>query len=251
MPEINVWIYSLLSVLAVSLISLIGIFTLSMKYEKMKKRLIYLVSFAAGALLAGAFLHLLPELVEEYGFSLSVSGMILGGIVLFFALEKVIHWHHHHMAVGEEHVEPFSIMILIGDGLHNFIDGMIIAASYLINIPVGIATTIAVVLHEIPQEIGDFATLLHGGFSRAKALTFNFLSALTAFLGLVFALIMQSYVENIEFFIVPVAIGGFIYIAGSDLIPELNKHPKLKSSLLQLLFFVIGIAIMAALLLFE
>lgn len=251
MPEINVWIYSLLSVLAVSLISLIGIFTLSMKYEKMKKRLIYLVSFAAGALLAGAFLHLLPELVEEHGFSLSVSGMILGGIVLFFALEKVIHWHHHHMAVGEEHVEPFSIMILIGDGLHNFIDGMIIAASYLINIPVGIATTIAVVLHEIPQEIGDFATLLHGGFSRAKALTFNFLSALTAFLGLVFALIMQSYVENIEFFIVPVAIGGFIYIAGSDLIPELNKHPKLKSSLLQLLFFVIGIAIMAALLLFE
>ncbi|MEX0920359.1 MAG: ZIP family metal transporter [Candidatus Pacearchaeota archaeon] len=251
MVSLNIWIYSLVSVLAVSFISFIGIFTLSIKYDKLKKWLIYLVSFAAGALLGGAFLHLLPELIEEHGFNLNVSYMILGGIVLFFILEKVIHWHHHHMAVGEEHVEPFSIMILFGDGLHNFVDGMIIGAAYLINIPVGIAATLAVVLHEIPQEIGDFGILLHGGFSKLKALMFNFLSALTAFLGLIFALVMESYIENIEFFIVPFAIGGFLYIAGSDLIPEMNKHPKLKSSLLQLAAFLIGILIMAALLMFE
>ncbi|MEX0920678.1 MAG: ZIP family metal transporter [Candidatus Pacearchaeota archaeon] len=251
MVGIDIWVYSLLSVLVVSLISFIGIFTLSIKYKKLKKGLIYLVSFAAGALLAGAFLHLLPELVEEHGFGMNVSVMILSGIVLFFILEKVIHWHHHHIAVGEEHTEPFSIMILIGDGVHNLIDGMIIGAAYLFSIPVGIATTIAVALHEIPQEIGDFGILLHGGFSKVKALTFNFASALTAFVGLIFALLMEGYVENIEFFIVPFAIGGFIYIAGSDLIPELNKHPKFKTSVLQLLFFIIGILIMAALLLLE
>lgn len=251
MPSASVWIYSLVSVLAVSFISLVGIFTLSLKYEKLKTILIYLVSFSAGALLAGAFLHLLPEIIEREGFNLGISVLILFGIVLFFVLEKIIHWHHYHVPMGRGHEHPLSFMILIGDGFHNLIDGLIIGASYLISVPTGLATTFAVALHEIPQEIGDFGVLLHGGFSKTKALVFNFLSALTAFVGVIIALVLTSYVENIEEFIVPVAIGGFIYIAGSDLIPELNKHPKLKSSIIQLLTFVAGILIMAALLFLE
>jgi len=251
MPSFNIWIYSLVSVLIVSLVSLAGVFTLSLKYNKLKKILIYLVSFAAGALLAGAFLHLLPELIEEYGFSLGISSLILLGIVLFFILEKIICWHHYHMPMGKGHNHSVSYMILVGDGLHNLLDGLIIGASYLISVPTGIAATIAVALHEIPQEIGDFGVLLHSGFSKAKALAFNFISSLTAFIGLILALVLTNYIGNIQFFILPIAVGGFIYIAGSDLIPELNKHPNVKSSILELISFLSGILIMASLLFFE
>ena len=155
------------------------------------------------------------------------------------------------MPMGKEHSHPVSSMILVGDGVHNFLDGLIIGASYIISVPAGIATTLAVALHEIPQEIGDFGVLLHGGFTKGKALAFNFLSALTAFVGVIVALVLTNYIENIEAFIVPVAIGGFIYIAGADLIPELNKHPKISSSIIQLLTFVAGILIMASLLFLE
>ena len=253
MASFIIWIYALVSVFIISLISLIGVFTLSLNHKKLEKVLIYFVSFSAGALFGGAFLHLLPELIESKGFGLDVSGFILGGIVLFFILEKVIHWHHHHNCGLEKgKVHPFSVMILIGDGFHNFLDGLVIGAAYMINIPVGIATTLAVALHEIPQEIGDFGVLLQGGFSRAKALTFNFLSALTAFVGLIVAFSLGKYIENVELFIVPITIGGFIYIAGSDLIPELHRHStRFKSSLLQLISFILGILVMASLLLLE
>ena len=142
-------------------------------------------------------------------------------------------------------------MILVGDALHNFLDGLIIGAAYLINIPAGVATTIAVALHEIPQEISDFGVLVHGGFSASRALLLNFASALVAFVGVVMALSLQGYIEKIGYFITAIAIGGFVYIAGSDLIPELHKHPKMSVSILQLITFVLGILIMAALLLLE
>ena len=142
-------------------------------------------------------------------------------------------------------------MNLVGDVVHNFIDGLIIAASYLVSIPVGVATTIAVALHEIPQEIGDFSILLKGGLSREKALLFNFLTALTALLGLVVVFSLQKAVENINMFLVPFAVGGFVYIAGSDLIPEIHKEVKTKNSLLSLLFFILGIAVMVGLLFLE
>ncbi len=248
---VGIWIYAMASVIIVSLISLIGAITLSIKRERLKKGLIYLVSIAAGTLFGGALLHLLPEIVEEYGFDLGVSSFILLGIVLFFVLEKIIHWHHHHTVSSEESVHPFSIMILVGDALHNFLDGLIIGATYLISIPAGIATTIAVALHEIPQEISDFGVLLHGGFSVPRALLLNFGSALFAVVGAVIALTLNSYVKGIGFFITAIAIGAFIYIAGSDLIPELHKHPETKASVLQLIAFVLGILIMAALLLLE
>jgi zinc and cadmium transporter len=252
MPLTNIWLYTIISVLLVSLLSLIGIITLSLKTKKLNTILIYLISFSAGALLGDAFLHLLPESLESIA-PLKVSIYILVGITIFFILEKVIHWEHCHGHVLEgDHIHSFAYMNLVGDGLHNFIDGVIIAASYLISIPTGIATTIAVLLHEIPQEIGDFSVLLHGGFSKAKALFLNFVTALFAVLGAVLTLALTNTFQNLETILVPIAIGGFLYIAGSDLIPELHKHSdKISRSLLQLLAFIIGILIMAALLLID
>ncbi len=247
----NFWLYSLVSVIIVSLISFAGVLTLSFKHEKLKKVLIYMVSFSAGALLGDAFIHLLPEIVEESGFTLQVSIYLLLGIAISFIIEKVVHWRHCHLPTSREHPHPFAVMNLFGDALHNFIDGLIIGASYLVSIPVGIATTLAVILHEIPQEIGDFGVLLHGGFSKSKALFFNFLTALTAILGVVIALILSNSVENLTTFLIPFAAGGFIYIAGSDLIPELHKEVSLKSSILQLVLFILGILVMMALLLLE
>ena len=247
----NVWIYSLASVLIVSLISFVGLLTLTIKADKLKKILLYMVSFSAGALFGDAFIHLLPEAVEEIGFGLNISIYVLLGIGFFFIIEKFIHWRHCHIPNSKEHVHPFAMMNLFGDGVHNFIDGLIIAASYLVSIPVGIATTLAVILHEIPSEIGDFGVLLHGGFSKGKALFYNFVTALAAVLGAIVSLSISSYVENITVFLIPFAAGGFIYIAGSDLIPELHKEVKVKKSLLQFIAIVLGVLVMLLLLLLE
>jgi len=248
---IETWFYALVSVFIVSLISLIGIFTLSVKAKKLNKILIYFVSFSAGALLADAFVHLLPSVVETSGFGLTISLSLLGGILMFFILEKVIKWRHCHDADCREHARSFAYINILGDAVHNFIDGLIIAASYIVSIPVGIATTMAVIFHEIPQEIGEFGLLLYGGFSKAKALLVNFLSALTAILGAIAGLLLAGAFSNIQEILVPIAAGGFIYIAGSDLIPEMHKETKLAKSLIQILVFLAGIAVMIALLALE
>ena len=250
----QVWLYTLTSVFLVSIISLVGILALSIKTKNLRKILIYLISFSAGALFGDAFIHLIPELIEkQQALTLSISLYILLGIILFFILEKFIHWQHcHSHMIDEKHVHPFAYTNLVGDAFHNFLDGIIIASSYLISIPTGIATTLAVLLHEIPQEVGDFGILLHAGFKKSKALLLNFLSALAAFLGAIITILLGSSIENLEMFLIPIAAGGFIYIAGSDLIPELHKDSdKLVKSLLQLLAFIMGIAIMALLLLLE
>lgn len=247
----EIWLYSLLSVFIVSLISFIGVATLGMGTEKLKKMLIYFISFSAGALMGDVFMHLLPEAVEEYGFGLNMSGTILLGIFVSFVLEKVIHWRHCHMPHEKGHVHSFAYMNLFGDGLHNFVDGLVIAASYIVSIPVGVATTLAVLFHEIPQEIGDFGVLLHGGFSKSKALLLNFASALMAVLGAVIALWLSGIAGATVAFLVPFAAGSFIYIAGSDLIPELHKNTTMKTSILQALTFLLGILVMAVLLLLE
>jgi zinc and cadmium transporter len=246
-----IWFYSLLSVFIVSSISIIGIFTLGIKQDRLKTILIYLISFSAGALFGDAFIHLLPELIEERGFSVISGISIVFGILMFFILEKFVHWQHCHMPVSKTHVHPFAYMNLVGDALHNFIDGLIIAASYLVSIPVGLATTSAVLLHEIPQEIGDFGVMIHGGLSRTKALLLNFLTALTAVLGVVIGLLLNNYSDNIKYIFIPLAIGGFIYIAGSDLIPELHKETNIKRSIIQIITFVLGILIMLSLLFLE
>jgi zinc and cadmium transporter len=244
------WIYSLLSVILVSLVSFIGIFTLSIKEKTLKKILIYFVSFSVGGLLGDAFIHLLPEAIRLNS-EINLSLYILLGIIISFGVEKFIHWRHCHIPTSKEHPHPFVLMNLIGDSTHNFIDGLIIGASYLTSVQIGIATTIAVILHEIPQEIGDFGILIHGGFKRKKALTLNFATALTAIAGTIISLLIGSYVENLTNVLIPFAIGSFIYIASSDLIPELHKETNPTKSFMQLIMLLTGIGIMYLFLLLE
>ncbi|NTW27487.1 MAG: ZIP family metal transporter [Candidatus Moranbacteria bacterium] len=247
----SVWIYTIASVLLVSAVSLIGVVTIFFGEKKLNSILRLFVSFSVGALLGDAFIHLIPEAFESG--SLLVSASILGGILSFFVLERFIHWRHCHEVGCEEHGHALPYVILFGDGLHNLIDGVIIGASYLVSIPVGIATTLAVVFHEIPQEIGDFGTLLYSGFSKTKALLWNFASALTAVVGAVMVLLVSSQFESVTKILIPFAAGGFIYIATADMIPELHKHKahKLSETIKQVFFFVLGIAIMYALLALE
>lgn len=245
------WIYTLLSVLIVSLISLIGIFTLAVNLERLKKFLILMVSFAAGSLLGGAFLHLLPNAFEQSDHWEIIGFVILAGILFFFILEKILYWRHCHIPTSEEHPHPMGINNLIGDGFHNLIDGMIIASAYMVSVPVGIATTLAVIMHEIPQEIGDFGVLIHAGYTKTKALFFNYLSAAAAFIGAILTLWIGESLEKTQEYLIPFTIGGFIYIATADLIPEMKKETGLKKSSGQILALIFGIAIMALLLLME
>jgi zinc and cadmium transporter len=241
------WLYSIVSVVFVSLLSLIGFLFLPFGKEKLGKVLIYFVSFSAGTLLGDAFIHLIPESYEMEGNKMIIPFFILSGIAAFFLLEKFVHWRHCHKVACEDHPHPFSYTILAGDTIHNFIDGLIIGASYLVSIPVGIATTVAVIFHEIPQEVGDFGSLVYGGFTKIRALFLNFLTALAAILGTVAVLIFSDNFGIIKF-LVPFAAGGFIYVALSDLIPELHRHTDVKKSSFQISYFLLGIALMAALL---
>ena len=248
----SVWLYSLTSVVFVSFISLIGVLTFGLKEDSSKKILLYLVSFSAGGLFGDTFIHLIPEAVSESGFGTHVSVYILLGIIISFIIEKLLQWRHCHIPTSEEHPHSFAYMNLVGDGVHNFIDGLIIGGSYLVNIQVGIATTLAVTLHEIPQEIGDFGVLVYGGFSKSRAILFNLATALTAILGTLVALSLGVFAQNFTPFIIPFAAGNFIYIAGSDLIPELRKEePRLVKSILQLVAFVLGILMLFSLVFLE
>jgi zinc and cadmium transporter len=237
--SVLLWIIS--ATIVVSLISLVGIVTLSLKKKLLNKILLILVGFAAGALMGGAFIHLLPESIEESSLSI-VFLFVLVGFSLFFLIERVLKWHHCHK--GKCSIHTLGHMNIIGDGVHNLIDGLIIAAAFLVNIPFGIITTIAIIAHEVPQEIGDFGVLIYGGFSKLKALFYNFLSALTAIIGAIVGFFLANSIEWLVPALIPFAAGGFIYIAGADLIPELHKEPDFKKSIWSYGFFLVGIIFM-------
>ncbi len=236
-----IWIIA--STFIVSLISLFGIFTLAIKEKLLQKILFGLIGFSAGALIGGAFLHILPEALEKTESTLVFYYLILG-IVLFFMMERYFYWRHCHEK-GPCDVHAFTYLNLIGDGFHNFVDGMVIAASFVVSIRLGIATTLAVILHEIPQELGDFAVLVHGGFTKQKALLYNFISALMAVAGAVAGYFITDIAAGFANFILPLTAGGFIYIATSDLIPEIHKEKDLKRSTSAFIAFLLGIAFMA------
>jgi zinc and cadmium transporter len=239
------WFYTLTSVFVVSLISFVGILTMAIKEKELRGILPLLVSFSAGALFGGAFIHLIPGIIEETGgLGINTSLYIIVGILLFLILEKFIHWRHCHIPTSKSHYHSFGYMNIVGDTLHNFMDGIVIAGSYIMNIQLGIATTIAVILHEVPQEIGDFGVLLHAGFSKKKALMYNFISALASVFGAVITLFIGGSVQGLSNLIVPLTAGGFIYIAGSDLIPELNKECAPDQSIAQILSFIVGLVVM-------
>lgn len=239
-----VWSYTIGSVLIISLLSLVGVFTLSLDRKKLDKILIYLVGLSTGTLLGDAFIHLIPEAFKTTKNTLLISLSILFGIFAFFVLEKFVHWRHCHQMPSEHHPHPFSYVILVGDAMHNFIDGLIIAASFSVSIPLGIATALAIILHEIPHEIGNFGSLVYGGFSRGRALFFNFITALAAILGALIVLTISTDFSSINKFLVPFAAGGFIYVAASDLIPEMRKETGAKKSLLNFTAIFLGLLFM-------
>ncbi len=247
----TVHLYTFVSIVVASLISLIGVFTLSLKEDVLRKYVFIFMSIAVGALLGDAFIHLIPEALEQSSNATLTSTLVIAGIILFFVLEKFLHWHHHGEDKEEIGIHPVGKLVLLSDGVHNFIDGIIIAASFTVSAPVGIATTIAVILHEIPQEIGDFAVLLHSGYAKTRALWLNFLSAITAILGAVVFFVLGEVAETASAYFIPIAAGGFIYIAVADLIPELHKTVKVKNSLFQLVAVALGVLAMIALTLLE
>lgn len=248
-------LYAVLAVVVISLLSLVGALALSLKKATLDKILFILLSFSAGSILGAAYLDLLPEAVEFFGegqLSMTVLYVTLG-FLMFFFLERFIYWYHGHGNADHPYVDEkckenpamtvkeFVYLNLIGDGIHNLIDGMIIGASFFISLPVGLAATVAVAFHELPQEIGDFGVLIYGGFSPYKALLFNFLSALTAIVGVAVSSHFSVHMENFVGFLIASAAGGFIYLAASELIPEIQQEKNFGKSIIQFVLFILGI----------
>ena len=234
------WI--LLATFINGLVGLVGAVSFVFTKKTLDKIIILFVAFSAGALIAGAFFHLLPESLEKLSYGWS-SGLLVVGFVIFFLIEKYL-WHHCHSA-GEcekehKHKKPFAYLVLFGDGINNFIDGLIIAASFFISAPFGIVTTLLIISHEIPQELGDFAVLLYGGLHRNKALWYNFLSQIVCVAGGIIGYFSYS-IYNVSIYLLAFAAGGFIYIAASDLVPELHHERSLGGSLKIIFFFLLGI----------
>ncbi len=245
----EVYLYTFGSVAVVSLISLLGVFALGMSESFLAKALHYLISFSAGALLGDVFIHVIPEM-SEAGFTPQTGIYFIVGIVIFFLLEKYILWHHSH-GEHDESLHSATYLTIAGDALHNFLDGLVIAASFLVSLPLGIAATVAVVFHEIPQEIGQFAILIHGGWSKGKALLYNFISALTSFIGAAFVLVFARQLEGAPTFLLALAAASFIYIAMADIIPQLHKERSPSKSFWQIIAFIVGVIVMAMLLKLE
>lgn len=244
---LTIYLYSLASVLVVSLVSLVGVFALSLREDILRKYIFIFISLAVGALLGDAFIHLIPEAFESSVNTVSVSILIIIGVLIFFVLEKFLHWHHHGEDSEDAEIHPVGRLVLFSDGVHNFVDGIIIGVSFVVSVPVGIATTVAVILHEIPQEIGDFGVLIHAGYAKARALWLNFLSALCAVLGVLFTFIVGTNGEILIKWILPMAAGGFIYVAVADLIPELRRTKAVKHSISQIAAIIAGVLAMFAL----
>ncbi|MSR67349.1 ZIP family metal transporter [Candidatus Peribacteria bacterium] len=241
-------LYTLSAVLFVSLLSFLGIFFFLFEEKTIRQLLLYFVSLSTGALLGDVFIHIIPDLAESqdtFGRSLYI---LLSGILFSFVLEKIVHWRHCHVLPSETHHDhhhhPMGIVSIVGESMHNFIDGLVIAAAFLASIPIGVSTTIAVVLHEIPHEVGNVAILLHSGYSKKRALLLNCLSGVTSIVGALIVLLFAATDSNLVAFILPFAAGNLLYIAGSDLIPELHKETALKKTLGQLFCIIVGMVMM-------
>jgi zinc and cadmium transporter len=226
--------------LVVSAMSLVGISLISLDKKTMDNVVFIILSFAIGTLLAATFFDLFPEALES-GDSQIVFGTALAGILTFFILERLVHWHHEHHD-HSTHEKPVAWLVVIGDGVHNFFDGVAISASFLTSMEVGITTTFAIIVHEIPQELSDFTLLRYAGFSTKKALAFNLISALASVMGAVFFFYASEHIENIEPIGLAFTAGAFLYIAATDLLPELHKEEEKSKSIIQLVAMLLGIA---------
>lgn len=239
----SILIWSIVSVVVVGLISFVGVLGLLIRQKLLHRLLLFLVALSAGSLLGGAFFHLLPESLSQGELPLTVFVYLIFGFSVFFVLERILRWHHCHNSDCETH-KHLGWLNLFGDGIHNLIDGMIIFAAFMVGPQLGVPITLSIILHEIPQELGDFGVLIYAGFTRFKALSYNFISALVSLVGVVLAYWLNSHNIDIKNFLLPFAAGGFIYIAASDLIPELHKEEKTFNSISAFLVFIMALVLM-------
>lgn len=237
---------SLISAFVVSLISITGIVLFALTDKFVQKILLLLVSFSTGALIGGAFFHLLPEALETSENVILIFGFVLVGFSVFFILERLLRWHHCHdmECTTRQHLGQLN---LIGDAVHNILDGIIIFSTFSVSPALGIPVTLSIIFHELPQEVSDFGVLLYSGFSKTKALLYNFLVALGTVLGVLIGVVLLKHFENINLFFLPFAAGVFIYIAASDLIPEMHKEVKFSKSMVSFAIFIIALLFMLGL----
>jgi zinc and cadmium transporter len=228
--------------IAMSAIALVGSVTLILRESTLKKLLLPLVSFAAGSLVGGALFHMIPASLTSMSV-MTTFVWVAAGFLVFFALEQFLHWHHCHRELADCK-KPLTYLILVGDGLHNFVGGFAIAGVFLVDVRLGIAAWIAAAAHEVPQELGDFGVLVHGGWKKRTALLFNLLSGLTFLVGG-----LAAYVASLQLdvrWLVPLAAGNFLYIGASDLVPEVNKARSLGASIIHLALFALGLGLLYA-----
>lgn len=237
----TIFFYIFSATFSISLCVFVAVAFLYFNDKWLPKILLSLVSLSAGALMGGAFIHLLPESFSGIGHE-TAGLIVLISFLFFLVMEKFLHWRHcHKESCG---VHSFGKINLLGDSLHNFIDGLVIAAAFITDTNIGLATTLAIALHEIPQEIGDFGVLLYAGYKKKRALILNYLVALTVVLGGIFGYLFNFLITGVMPYLLPFAAGGFLYIGASDLIPEIRKEENIRRSLLNILIFVIGILLM-------
>jgi len=227
--------------IVLAIISLIGVVTLVLSEKRFRQILLTLVAFSAGALISSAFFNLIPESINELGNNTNVYLALVLGIIAFFFLEQFIHFHHCK-SKGPKHIEAFSYLAIISDNLHNFIDGVAVAAAFILSTNLGFITAIAVIAHEIPHELGNFSILVHGGLRKKSALLLNFISSLSFLVGGIITYAVSGRLDTK--WLLPFAAGNFIYIAASDLVPEIHKDCHIaRRNIIHFIAFVIGIVL--------
>lgn len=237
-----IWISTIISTILVSLVSFVGIFLLSIKRQVFNRLLLWLICFAAGALLGNSFFHLIPETYHTINNITLASGLIVGGFLFFLLIDQVLQNRTH--SVENKKVSAYGYLSLYSDAVHNFTDGVLIAVSFMTSFEAGVAVTFAILLHEIPQEFGDFGILIKAGFTRRKALFYNFLSACTAIFGALLTLWIGGTMQNFSTYIIPIAAGGFLYIATVNLMPEIFRSCSRRNFVIYLFFICLGLLVM-------
>lgn len=241
MPDLPVLVWILAAGVAMMAVAMVGSLTLLLGKRLLEAALLPLVSLAAGSLLGAAFLHMIPSALETLPEGPGVWVAVLLGFAAFLPLEQLLHWHHGHRP-SEERRRPFTYLILLGDTLHNFIGGLAVGGAFLIDVRLGLTTWLAAAVHEVPQELGDFSVLVHGGWPKGHALAFNVLSGAAFLVGGVLAWAASAQVDVA--YLIPFAAGNFIYIAAADLVPEIKEHPTIRRGAFNVGMFLVGAVIM-------
>lgn len=232
----------LLAALAESVVSFSGALIVILNHAFARRFAHWVLGFAIGALLGVTFFDILPEAVHDIGADAAFRYVVVG-ILVFFLLEKIVLWYHYHRE--QYHVHAYTYLVLVGDAVHNFIDGVALALAFLVSLQLGIATTIAVILHEVPQEIADFGLLLRGGFGRRRAVIVNFLVSLTTIIGALLGYVFGSHLVSVLPYALAIIAGNFLYLALSDLLPETHEHEEGTAHfMVQVLLMVLGVTVM-------